>query len=50
MITTNQKPTTRTHMSKKKQSKHNTKYSHQATKTGNKGRKEKRQTKIQNDY
>ena len=43
MITTNQKPTIRTHMSKKKQSKHNTKYSHQATKTGNKGRKKKRQ-------
>ena len=47
MVTANQKPTIDTHTKKEKESKHNTKVSHQITREENKrGREEKRPTKI----
>ena len=46
MVTENQKSTTDKHMYKKKQSKHNTKDSHQTTREQNKRREEKRPTKT----
>ena len=45
MVTTNQKSTIDTHTNKKKQSKHNTKDSHQATREQKKGRKKTNKTK-----
>ena len=42
MITTNQKSTIETHKKKKKESKHNTKVSHQITREENKEGKEKK--------
>ena len=44
----NQKSTIDTHANKKKQSKHNTRDSHQATKEENKGKKDQ-QKQIQNN-
>ena len=46
MVIANHKSTIDTHTNKKKQSEHNTKNSHQATKGENKRRKEKRPTKT----
>ena len=47
MITTDQKSTIDTHTKKKKQSKHNSKHSHQITREKNKrGGEEKRPTKT----
>ena len=47
MVSANQKSTIDTHTKKEKQSKHNTKDSHQITREENKwGSEEKRQTKI----
>ena len=47
MVTTSQKSTIDTHTKKKKESKHNTKYSHQITRGENKrGREEARTTKT----
>ena len=47
MVTANRKSTTDTYTKKKKESKHNTKVSHQITREENKrGREEKRPTKT----
>ena len=46
MVTANQKSTIDTHTNKKKQSKHNTKESHQTTREVNKRRGKKRPTKT----
>ena len=46
MVTANQKPTIDKHTNKKKQSKHNTKVSHQTIREENQRREEKRPTKT----